>query len=69
MATEARAMRPREAIHPEWEMVKEWAKAASRKEKMAEGALYAATMSVIGVVLFSLHRAMENYVMIGTPPF
>jgi len=65
MATDARTLRTHEAMHPDWETVKGWAKATFTKERIREAALCAATVSVIGTVLFSLHRAMENYVILG----
>ena len=54
-----------EAIHPDWETVKGWAKATFTKERVREAALCAATVSLIGVVALSLHRAMENYIILG----
>ena len=71
MGTDGQTIRGNEVAipHVDLESVKAWAKATFTKERMAEGALYACTVSVMGVVLFSLHRAMENYAMIGTPPF
>jgi len=65
MATDARAIGTNEAIHPDWEMVKEWAKAAFTKERIHEVALCAATVSLIGVVVLSLHKAMESYIIFG----
>ena len=65
MATDARAIRTHEAIHPDWETVKAWAKATFTRERMAEVALCTATVTVTGAVLFSLHRAMESYVILG----
>jgi len=35
------------------------------KERIHEAALCAATVSLIGVVVLSLHRAMENYIILG----
>lgn len=65
MATDAEVISSHEAVHPGWETVKEWAKAKVTTERMAEGALCAATVSVIGMVLFSLHRAMEHCIILG----
>ena len=65
MATDARALRTHEAVTPDWETVKGWAKAAVTKERMREAALCAATVSLMGVVVLSLHRAMENYIILG----
>jgi hypothetical protein len=45
--------------------VKEWAKAAFTRERITEVAIYASALTTAGVVLFSLHRAMENYIILG----
>ena len=65
MTTYTKALGTHEAIHPDWETVKGWAKATFTKERMREAALCAATVSLIGVVVVSLHRAMESYVIMG----
>jgi len=65
MATDARALGTHEAITPDWETVKAWTKATFTRERMAEVALCAATVTVTGAVLLSLHRAMEHYIILG----
>ena len=65
MTTYTKALGTHEAIHPDWETVKGWAKATFTKEKLHEVALCVATVSLIGVVALSLHRAMESYVIMG----
>ncbi len=65
MTTYTKAIGTHEAIHPDWETVKEWAKATFTKERMREAALCAATVSLIGVVVLSLHKAMESYIILG----
>ena len=65
MTTYTKAIGTHEAIHPDWETVKEWTKATFTKERIREAALCAATVSLIGVVVVSLHRAMESYVIMG----
>jgi hypothetical protein len=65
MATDARTLRTHEAVTPDWETVKGWAKATFTKERIREAALCAATVSLIGVVALSLHRAMEHYIILG----
>lgn len=65
MTTYTKAIGTHEAIHPDWGTVKEWVKTKLTKERVAEVALCASTVTVIGVVLFSLHRAMENYIILG----
>jgi len=65
MTTYTKAMTTQEATHPDWETVKGWAKAAFTRERIHEAALCAATVSLIGVVVLSLHRAMESYIILG----
>ena len=67
MRTDGQTLRGNEMVipHVNLESVKEWAKTKLTKERVTEGALCAATVTVIGVVLFSLHRAMENYIILG----
>lgn len=57
-----------EVPHLDLQSVKEWVRATLTKERMIDVALCAATLVVIGVVVFSLHRAMENYTIVGTFP-
>ena len=65
MATYTKAVGTHETIHPDWETAKDWAKATFTKERMTEAALCIATVSLIGVVAVSLHRAMESYLVMG----
>jgi len=67
MRTDGQTIRGNEMVipHVDLESVKGWAKATFTKERVREAALCAASVSVIGVVLFSLHRAMENYIILG----
>jgi hypothetical protein len=65
MTTNARVLTTHEAIHPDWETVKGWVKSTFTKERIRDAALCAATLSLIGVVVLSLHRAMENYIILG----
>jgi hypothetical protein len=65
MTTYTKAMTTQTATHPDWDAVKGWAKATFRKERLHEAALCAATLGVIGTVVFSLHRAMEHYIILG----
>ena len=67
MRTDGQTLRGNEMAipHVDLESVKEWAKATFTKERMTEVALCAAAVSLIGVVVVSLHRAMENYVILG----
>ena len=65
MTTYTKAMTTQAATHPDWETVKGWVKSTFTKERIREAALCAATVSLIGVVVLSLHRAMESYVIMG----
>ena len=65
MTTYTKAVGTHETIHPDLETVKEWAKGTFTKERIREAALCAATVSLIGVVVLSLHKAMENYTILG----
>jgi hypothetical protein len=67
MRTHGDTLRGNETIipHVDLESVKEWAKATFTRERMPEVALCAATVSLIVVVVVSLHRAMENYIILG----
>ena len=62
MATHTKAIGTHEAIHPNWETVKGWAKATFAKERINEAAFCAVIVSLIGVVL-SLYRAVEHYII------
>jgi hypothetical protein len=65
MTMYTKAVGTHEAIHPDWEAVKGWAKATFTRERLQEAALCAATVSVVGTVLFSLQRAMGSFVIVG----
>jgi hypothetical protein len=65
MTTYTKAMTTQAATHPDWETVKEWARATFTKERMREAALCVATVTFAGVLVFSLHMAMENYIILG----
>jgi hypothetical protein len=65
MTTRTKTMTTQAAAHQGWETVKAWAKATFTRQRIQEAALCAATVSVIGTVLFSLHRAMESYIILG----
>ena len=51
MSTDARAITIHETIHPDWETVKEWAKATFTKERMTEVGLATATVVSLRDVL------------------
>ena len=67
MRTDGRAIRRHEIVipHVDPESLKAWAKATFTRERVAVVALCASTATVIGLVLFSLHRAMGNITVLG----
>jgi hypothetical protein len=60
MATDASAIRIYEAIHPDWETVKEWAKRTLTKERIEDLIVCASTLAILGMVLHILHSALGN---------
>ena len=65
MTTYTKALGTQAATHQDWETVKGWVKSMFTKERIHEAALCVATVSLIGVVVLSLHKAMENYIILG----
>ena len=65
MATNTRALRTHEAIHPDWETVKEWARATFTKERMAEVGVVAATLVVTCYLDSVLVKGIETYSLSG----
>lgn len=65
MATDARTIRTHEAIHPDWQMVKEWAKATFTKERMTEFGVVTATLVATGFLGSVLFTGIETYSMSG----
>jgi hypothetical protein len=64
MATDARAVRTHETIHPDWETVKAWAKRTFTKQRIADLVVLASTVAVLGMVLHILHSALENHAIV-----
>ena len=65
MSTDARAMTVHEAIHPDWETVKEWAKVTFSRERMTEVGLATATLVMTGYLGSVLFKGIETYSMSG----
>ena len=65
MTTYTKALGAQAAINADWETAKKWAKDRLTKERVREAALCVATVSLIGVVVVSLHKAMESYIILG----
>jgi hypothetical protein len=65
MSTDARAITIHETIHPDWETVKEWAKATFTKERMTEVGLAAATLAMTSYLGSVLFKGIATYSMSG----
>ena len=67
MKMDGQTLRGNEMVipHVDLESVKERTKATFARESLVEVALLACTLTGIGLVLFSLQRAMESYVVLG----
>ena len=51
--------------HVDLESVKEWAKRTFTKERIVDVAMCASTVTVVGMVLSVLYRAMQNQTIVG----
>ena len=67
MRTDGHTIRGRELAFPrmDLESVKEWMKKTLTKERIADVVVTVSTVAVLGAVLSFLHRAMENYTIVG----
>ena len=65
MTTYTKAVGTHEAIHPDWETVKGWAKRTFTQERIVDAAMCASTVTVVGMVLSVLYRAMQNQTVVG----
>jgi len=67
MRTDGQALRGNEMVipHVDLESVKGWAKRAFTKERIVDVAMCASTVTVVGMVLSTLYRAMQNQTMVG----
>jgi hypothetical protein len=54
-----------EAAHPDWTAMKRWTKATFTKERVAEAAMFVATVAFAGTIVFCLHKGLEHYVILG----
>ena len=48
-----------------WETARGWAKSFLRRDGIVDAALALIALDSVGFVLFSLHRAFENYTITG----
>ena len=67
MRTDGQTLRANQMVNPnlDLESVKEWARRAFTKETIAGVVVSASTVTVLGTLLFALHRAMENQTIVG----
>jgi len=65
MKTFTKTVGTHEAIHPDWETVREWAKRTFTKERIADVVVCASTLTGLGMVLHMLHRALANSAIAG----
>ena len=55
--------------HLALESAREWAKRTLTKERIADIVVCVSAVTVLGLILDSLHRAMETCTVVGTAPF
>jgi len=67
MRTHGETIRGNEMVIPyvDLESVKGWAKRTFTKERIVDVAMCASTVTVVGMVLSTLYRAMQNQTMVG----
>ena len=67
MRTDGQTIRGNEMVipHVDLESVKEWAKATFTKERIVDVAVCASTVTVFGVILSTLYRALETRTILG----
>ena len=67
MRTDGQTIRGNEIVtpHVDLESVKEWAKRTFTKERIVDVAMCASTVTVVGMVLSVLYRAMQNQTVVG----
>ena len=67
MRTNGQALRGNDMVipHVDLESVKGWAKRTFAKERIVDVAVCASTATVMGVVLSTLYRAMQNQTIVG----
>ena len=51
--------------HVDLESVREWTKRTFTKARIVDVAMCASTVTVVGMVLSTLYRAMENQTIVG----
>ena len=67
MRTNGQALRGNDMVipHVNLESVKGWAKRTFTKDRIVDVAMSASTVTVMGMVLSTLYRAMQNQTVVG----
>ena len=67
MRTHGETIRGNEMVipHVDLQSVKAWAKRTFTKERIVDVAMCASTVTVVGMVLSTLYRAMQNQTIVG----
>jgi len=67
MRTDGQTLRENEMVipHVNLESVKRWAKRTFTKERIVDVGMCASTVTVMGMVLSTLYRAMQNQTIVG----
>ena len=67
MRTHGETIRGNEMVipHVDLDSVREWTKRTFTKERIVDVAMCASTVTVVGMVLSTLYRAMQNQTIVG----
>ena len=67
MRTDGQTLRGNEMAipHVDLDSVREWAKRTLTKERIVDVAISASTVTVVGMVMSTLYRAMQNQTIVG----
>ena len=67
MRTDGQTLRGNEMVipHVDLESVRGWANRIFTKERIVDLAMCASTLTVVGMVLSTLYRAMQNQTIVG----
>ena len=65
METHTKTVGTHELIRPDWETVKAWVRRAFTRERVADVVVCVSTVTVLGMILHSLNRALQNHTIVG----
>ena len=54
-----------DGLHADWNQLRTWGEKTLTKERLAEIALFASTVTVLGYVVWWAAKAAENYTILG----